>query len=107
METLAEFADALHRETHTLAPAASVEDLQELAEMYGHVIRDGVVAAARKLPAAERRDVLDPIRAQFVRVERAAQRRAESTSSPEPFRQIAAVAKKGNEQLRVLVEGAE
>jgi hypothetical protein len=107
VETLAELADALHRETHTLTPAAPAKDLQELASLYERVIRDGVVPRARTLPVEERREVLDPIRTQLARVERDAHRLAEKASSATPLLQIAAAAKKGDQQLRALMEEAQ
>jgi hypothetical protein len=107
VETLAELADALHRETHTLTPTAPAKDLQDLASMYEQVIRDGVVPRARTLPAKERREVLDPIRAQLARAERDAQRLAEKASSAAPLLQIAAAAQKGDQQLRALMEEAQ
>src|SRR5205823_5793347 len=104
VETLAELADALHRETHTLAPEAPIKDLQDLASLYEQVIHDGVVPRARTLPAAERREVLVPIRTQLARVERDAERLAEKASSAAPLLQIAAAARKGDQQLRALME---
>ncbi|HYT89295.1 MAG TPA: hypothetical protein VEL76_11370 [Gemmataceae bacterium] len=107
VETLAELADALHRETHTLTPVAPVKDLQDLASLYEQVIRDGVVPRAKDLkdlPEKERRAVLDPIRAQLARVEVDARRLAQKASSAAPLLQMAAAAKKGDQQLRALME---
>jgi hypothetical protein len=104
VETLAELADALHRETHTLTPVAPAKDLQELANLYEKVIDGGVVPRARTLPAAERRAVLDPIREQLARAERDARALAQKTAASAPLLQMAAAAQKGDRQLRDLME---
>ncbi len=117
VETLAQVAAALHRESRALsrvaegkvdqAKAASEKELQALARLYRQVIRDGVVPSARKLPTGkERRAILGPIVAELGRAEKEARHFAEhAAAASEPLLQIAAAARAGDHELRRLMEG--
>jgi hypothetical protein len=105
VQTLAELADALHRESDALRRANGGEDeLREVARLYARVIREGIVARARTLPRDERRQVLDPIVNRLARAEREArQQAARTTHASAPLLQIADAARDGAHALREVV----
>ncbi|MCI0456662.1 MAG: hypothetical protein L0Z62_06745, partial [Gemmataceae bacterium] len=111
VETLAELADTLHRESRALSQGDGAQELQALARLYERVIEKGVVPRAREMPAGqERLEALKPIVAQLAQAEREARQLAErlaqkSARTSEPLRQIAAAAKTGDRELRGLMEG--
>jgi hypothetical protein len=106
VEALAALADELQGETRILAGSAGSKDLKGLARLYERVIREGVVARARGLPAEQRRPVLRPIADRLERTRRDLQElaREEGPASAEPLRQIAAAAREGSNHLQVLME---
>jgi hypothetical protein len=106
VEILAALADELQGETRAVAGVAGTKELQELAQLYEKVVRDGVVARALRLPAAERRQVLEPITEQLSRTRRDLRMlaRAERREAAEPLRLIAAAARDGDSRLRALME---
>ncbi len=110
VETLAELADTLHRESRALSQGDGVQELQALARLYERVIEEGMVRRAKEVPAGqERREALAPIVAQLAQAEREARQLAErlaqkSARSSDSLRQIAAAAKVGDRQLRGLME---
>jgi len=106
LETLAKLAQSLQGESRALAEVAEPKDLQALARLYGKVVNDGIVARARKLPAGQRRQALDPIVVQLARANRETEElaRKASPASAAPLQQIAATARTGDVQLRALME---
>jgi hypothetical protein len=106
VETLARLAQTLHGESRSLAAVAGPDEMQSLAKLYGKVVNEGIVARARKLPPAERRQALHPIADQLALADREAEALAKKTrpEAAAPLLQIAAVARAGDQQLRALIE---
>ena len=105
VEELAEMADALRREGQALRRAdAGAAEMGEVARLYAKVIREGVVARARALPTAERRQVLHPIATRLARAAQEARQLANGHAAPAPLLQIAQAARDGDRQLRELME---
>jgi len=108
VQTLADLADALRDEAKTLGQAAAPEALETVAQMYKKVVHEGIVQHARALAPTERREVLNPIAARLARVEHDVEEEARSagpTATAERLRHVAMVAREGDAQLRVLVQG--
>jgi hypothetical protein len=105
VQTLAEVADALRRESDALRRAdGSADELREVARLYARVVREGLVARARTLPRDERRQVLDPIVNRLARAEREArQQAARAAHASAPLLQIADAARDGAHALREVV----
>jgi hypothetical protein len=110
VETLAELADVLHRESRAVCQGGGARELQTLARLYERVIEQGVVPRAKEMPAGkERLEALKPIVAQLAQAEREARQLAErsaqkSAPTSGPLLQIAAAAKTADRQLRGLME---
>jgi hypothetical protein len=107
VEALAEIANDLQGETQSLSQVASDRDLAALAQLYGKVVREGIVPRAQTLPAAERAAVLGPIVDQLERAWKDADALADQApaSAVRPLREIAAAARHGDVQLRGLLRG--
>jgi len=108
VETLAQLADNLHGESRALAKVADPMDLDALARLYTTVVRDGIVARARTIPADQRRKALDPIADQLARARRAAEDLADKAQpdAAAPLLRIAAAARSGDRELRDLIQEA-
>jgi hypothetical protein len=106
VETLAKLAENLQGESRSLAQVAGPKELQTLAKLYSKVVEEGLVQRARKLPAAERREVLDPILSQLMIAKKDAEEMAQKApaESAIPFQVIAAAARNSDLQLRKLME---
>ncbi len=106
VETLTDVADALVREAHALRRANGGEvELREVAQLHAKVIREGIVAHANTVPAAERRQVLGRIASRLARSEREARQVAgRNAPASAPLLQIAEAARDGDRQLRELIE---
>jgi hypothetical protein len=104
VEALAELADSLHGESAGLVRSAPSRELDQLASLYGKVVRQEV-GTAREIPTRLRRQVLGPIALRLARAEREARELAEQTpGSAGPLLQIAAVAREGRARLHDLIE---
>jgi hypothetical protein len=108
VETLAQLAENLHSESRALARVAEAKDLDALARLYSMVVRDGIIARARSIPAEERRDTLDAIAEQLARTRRDAENLAQDArpGAAKPLLVIAAAAQTGDRQLRDLMKEA-
>jgi len=108
VETLAQLADNLHGESRALAKVADPKDLDALARLYTMVVRDGIVARARTIPADQRREALDPIADQLAQARRAAEDLAKKArpGAAAPLLVIAAAARSGDRELRDLMQEA-
>ena len=106
VEHLAKLAQNLEGESRSLAQVAGSKDLHSLAKLYSKVVEEGLVQRARKLPAKERRQVLDPILSQLMVAKKEAEEMVRKTppESAAPFQVIAAAAGNGDQQLRKLME---
>jgi hypothetical protein len=106
VEALADLADGLQDEMCTLVRWAHAEDIHTLAELYDQVVRDGVVANARALPAEQRRAVLAEVVRRLARAAEDANELAErvSPTAGGPLRLVAMAAHKGDHELRELLE---
>ena len=106
VETLAKLAENLQGESRSLAQVAGPKELQTLAKLYSKVVEEGLVQRARKLPAADRREVLDPILSQLMIAKKDAEEMAQKApaESAVPFQVIAAAARNSDLQLRKLME---
>jgi hypothetical protein len=106
LEILADMADDLQGQTRVAARSAEAEDLGRLAALYERVLREGLLAGARKLPPNQR-NLLDAIAVRLTRFGVEAERlAAELTAAPsEALRQIAAASRETDEQLRALARG--
>jgi hypothetical protein len=104
VEALAELAGDLHTETQILAPAATAEDLDALAQLYAQVVRDGLVPGAWSVPQTERREVLGPIARRLAETATAADQRARQVPASAPaLLAIAQAARDGDGALRKLI----
>jgi hypothetical protein len=107
VETLAKVADNLQGESRALAKVAGPKDLDALARLYTMVVRDGIVARARNIPADQLREALDPIAEQLSRTRREAEDLArKAPDAAEPLRVIAAAARSSDLDLRDLMKEA-
>jgi hypothetical protein len=106
VETLAKLADSLHGESQSLAKAAGSKELDSLAQLYGQVVREGLVPRARKLPVEQRKETLNPIVSQLERTQKEARARAETAApaAARTFEVIAAAAQAGDLRLRALMD---
>jgi hypothetical protein len=107
VETLADLADALRDEAQALGQASAPEVLDSVAQLYGKVIREGVVQRSRAVPIAQRREVLDPIAARLARTGRAMEGVAQKVAPAAAMRLrlVATTAQEADAQLRALVQG--
>jgi hypothetical protein len=108
VEALADMADALRHQGQALRRADAEEEMGEVARLYEEVVREGVVARARTLPAPERRQVLAPIARRLARAEREARRLAGRADAPAaaPLLRMAEAARAGDRELREMIEEA-
>jgi hypothetical protein len=106
VEALADLADDLQGETRELALDAEVADLETLSQLYGQVVRDGILARAEALPAAERREVLRPIADRLLKAGKAADTLAQEVTSDvaRPLKAIAQAAGDGHGKLQALLQ---
>ena len=78
-----------------------------LANLYGRVVREGILTRAKDVPAGERPGVLEPIRQQLEKAESEARRLSQDEllpkSSRDAFERIAVAAQQGDQNLRQLV----
>lgn len=104
---LARFVDHLHQHTQTLAGVADPATLQILARLYERLVRDGIVRGAQAVARDQRRANLSPLAERLARLGDEAEQWVHEVppSSAAPLRQIAAVARAGDRQLRTLVQG--
>jgi hypothetical protein len=102
VEALADLADDLQGETRELALDAEEADLKTLSELYGQVVREGIVARAQALPAAERREVLAPIADRLLKAGKAAEILAQNVTS-DSAKSLKAIAKAAGDGHRELV----
>jgi hypothetical protein len=107
LEALLELAEDLHGQARAGVQAAGVEDLENLAQLFDQVVRQGMVPVAQKLPPAERRRLLDAIAGRLARTSREADQLAQNAPAApaDALRQIAAAARFGDGQLRNLLHG--
>jgi hypothetical protein len=105
VEGVAGLAELLHGESGTLGRLAEADDVEALARLYERVIQEGVVARAQALPAAELRDVLEPIAGRLAQAGREADGLAREVPAASAgwVQSLAAVSRKGEEQLRALM----
>jgi hypothetical protein len=105
IEILADLADDLRSATRILAQASAGEKLTALAQLYKQVILDGIIQQAEALPAAERRQVLDPIAKRLSRADREVKRLVERVPAEYTpvLDMIAAAAHEGNRRLHALL----
>jgi hypothetical protein len=107
VETLARLEGHLRQEAQTLARAADAKPLAALAQFYGELVGENLLAEARALPRAERRAVLQQIADQLTQTESALQRLLADKvqeAAAEPLRDIALAARQGNEQIVALIQ---
>jgi hypothetical protein len=106
VEAMAGAADTLFDESRAVARKERDDDIDDLAQLYGRVVRDGLLPRAKSLPPEDRRDVLAPIanRLSEARSEALALRQTEGLEegARAALDQIAAAAAEGSEQLRSL-----
>lgn len=102
VETLAALANELYGETPALAKEGTAEDLKELALMFGQVVDQGIVKHAARLPAVERKSVLEPIAQQLERAQKNAEQLANRVprESADALRKMADTARKASQALR-------
>ncbi len=110
LRILADMADDLRAESFRLAlrvRRAGDQTLPVVAELYRQLIRDGVVARARRLPAAERREVLAPVLAGLRRAEEEARKvaRGRPVEVAAPLQELASAARDARSQLAALLKG--
>lgn len=65
LATLGSLADDLHQETLRAVKASRWEPTPVLGELYGRVLREGIIDLARAAPPASRRELLTPLLAQL------------------------------------------
>jgi hypothetical protein len=105
---LAELADVLQAEVRALARKSSAAELGKLAAMYRTVVLNGLVAKAKDLPMAERREILDGVVQQLEQTSKSAEQLAKTApAAREALQLIASAARDGDAQLRQLMEGTE
>lgn len=106
IQLLARLADDLRAETEQVGNVARTEDLVKLADLYGKVVREGIVRRAEGLERKQRTGVLDPIADQLERAgNRAQQLSVQYPSASEPLLAMAAASRKGKDRLRDLIRG--
>ncbi len=105
VEELGRFVDHLHDRTQQMVPAADAATLRRVARLYEQVVHDGMVRGGRALAGDQRAVVLQPLAERLNQMWQDAELWSHKapTGSDEPLRQIAAVARTGNEQLLALV----
>jgi hypothetical protein len=106
VEDLARLAENLHGETRSLVSVAAPGELNTLAQLYDKVVKEGIIARARRLPPAERRQALRDVRTQLAEQKRQAEELAQKAAPAQatPLLLIAAAARTGDRQLRALME---
>ncbi len=106
VESLASLADAVYGEARGVAGVAPADALDRLAKCYRKVVRDGLVAQARALPAEERAAVLRAVSGRLSEVSGDAERLARDLPAAEaaPLRDLAAEARDADLTLRALLE---
>ena len=106
---LADLAESLHGETSSLVQEADAEGLARIAQLYDQLVRHGIVAAARELPAEERRQVIDPIVDLLARTYSDMDCMAQTlpTEASAPLQVIAKAAQESDYELRALLQEAQ
>jgi hypothetical protein len=114
VEILAVVADRLLERSRPLQLAADRDELAALAQLYGDVIRDGLVAHARTLPVSQRAAVLNPILRQLEIAQRDAEQMAVqaalvdngpvASANAASLRAIAAAAQEAYRRLNDLID---
>jgi hypothetical protein len=99
---LADLAESLHGE-------ADAEGLRRIAQLYDQLVRHGIVAAAREVPAEERRKVIDPIVELLAKTYSDMDCMAQTlpTEASAPLQVIAKAAQESDYELRALLQEAQ
>lgn len=110
VEALADVAENLQSELRSLIDVANPEDLTALARLYERVMRQGIVPQAKTIPAAERALLLGPLADRLAQVQDEADQLAAQLANhrpavARPLRDLAAAARDGDRQLRILLRG--
>lgn len=106
VEAMDELAELLQREAQDLARRDERERLAELSQFYAQVVREQLLPFARRLPATDRPDVLNPVVRRLSAAESELERlAAERSSHAESLRAIAAAARDTAHDLEVLAAG--
>jgi hypothetical protein len=109
VEILAQAAGRLLEQSRLLQFSADRDELATLADLYGEVLRGGLVSHARTLPPSQRAAVLKPILQQLQEAERDAKQRADSitgSANAASLQVIAAAAGEVRRRLNDLIEQA-
>jgi hypothetical protein len=106
VEILTDLAGDLHRQTRNAATRPDLEDLAELAKLYGDVLTEGVLKGANKIPPEQRAGVITPLAKRIADMGEQADRLAQELSGPPAgaLRQIAQVSRQTDNRLRALVQ---
>jgi hypothetical protein len=106
LEALADLADDLQSHTQKLIRQAQAKDLQQLAQLYDRVIREGITQSARDVPPAQRIQVFEPIVNRLTRATLDAEgmRTGIPADSAGALQLIASAAQRGRDELRLLVQ---
>lgn len=109
VEVLADMASDLQDMTKVLAQVEEADDLAALAEMFGHVLDDGLLPRAEALAREERTHVLAPIAERLGKTKQEIDTLAASAPTPlkKALGDLASAAEKGNTRLKALARGEE
>lgn len=107
LATLSSLASAIQDEGRSVSDVAEAKDLDKLAELYGKIVDQGIVARAKALPQ-ERRRSLDRVRDKLAEAGKEAEKLARDTApeKAEPWLKMAAISRRGQDQLSALLEEA-
>jgi hypothetical protein len=108
VEVLAGLAEQLHKEAlaHAAASAVDAEKLALVARFYSEVVRDDLLAHARKVPIVERAALLGAVAVGLSGAESELQRALAAPTPPavsHSLQQMALAARDGRDRLRVLM----
>lgn len=107
---LSDLADEVHGKAEKIAHGELLKDVDKDVNLYREII-DRTTAEAKQLPRAQRLEVLKPLADRLARAESEANRLAELSlkerpAAAAPLRQLAALSRQGDRQIRALIREA-
>lgn len=110
VERLADMADELDQQMRTIVLVErDPKNLQSIADMYGKVVSEGVMAQLDDLRGPANEVVLDRLAARLNRANLGEEELSANVppAAKEPLREMAAVSKKGTSKLRQILSGRD
>lgn len=111
LDVLSDLADEVHSTARKIAHTDNLKDIDREVDLYREIVQRITSTEAREIDARERTKLLKPLAQRLAMAESQARQLAESptlrdTPAAVPLRELAAVAREGDQQIRALIQQA-